>query len=462
MSDVDSDIENLIPLVTHNVPDNHLDISNMVTEKYQYKIIKNTSQLIKSDVWSTFGFPSKLQNGKHHAISGFVSCSNCYKTLSYDGSTKYMKKHKCLDLNVSISIEKNTCLLIIDKYMGKKVIIQKHDKEKLQEKIVLWSCLSIRPFTIVEDPGFTEVVKEAITLGQKYYGDINVENLITTAKTIGNNVHPIAEDYRRALKPILISQADAGCLCIIPDLWSDKVNLYILLSGGIGYRISNAFIGTVLKAYSYHYPLELSVEDIWVVITQGVGIHLNENAEKYRQFFVSHEGKKVLVVAVDDLVISIDERVSKGNLTIPAIYWPKAVRRMGDLIKANIKVDLATVITQPFSQTTTVQQAVFDACLMDTVKNYCDYRFSILCGIPQVTLLGSSDDFQTVLDRLNQLKIFFSYLHWWLDPLLLHVQKLKESAQGNPAIIWWWKTLYEHSVGCGGTFLTGWIVDFVP
>ncbi|CAF4262331.1 unnamed protein product [Rotaria sp. Silwood2] len=242
----------------------------------------------------------------------------------------------------------------------------------------------------------------------------------------------------------------------------ENIQLVHPLAGNIGYRIPNAFVGTVLIAYSHHYSLELSVEDIWVAIAQGVSIHLNENAEKYRQLFVSHEGKKKLIVSVDDLLISTDERASKVNLSIPVIHWPKAVHRMGDLIKANIKVDLATVITQPFSQTTNVQQAVFDACLMDTVKSYFDYDFSILCGIPQVTLLGSPDDFQSIIDRLNQLEIFFPDLHWWLNPLLLHVQRLKDSAQGNPDIAWWRRILYEGSIGCGDMFLTGWIVDFVP
>ena len=37
-------------------------------------------------------------------------------------------------------------------------------------------------------------------------------------KTIANNVHDLAEDYRYKLKLILIFQAEAECLCIIPGL----------------------------------------------------------------------------------------------------------------------------------------------------------------------------------------------------------------------------------------------------
>ncbi|CAF1299391.1 unnamed protein product, partial [Rotaria sordida] len=60
---------------------------------------------------------------------------------------------------------------------------------------------------------------------------------------------------------------------------------------GRNYRIKNAFVGAIYAAYCDHYPLELSVEDIWVAISQGIGIHLNQNAEKYRHLMVSHDGK---------------------------------------------------------------------------------------------------------------------------------------------------------------------------
>ena len=32
----------------------------------------------------------------------------------------------------------------------------------------------------------------------------------------------LAEKYRSLLKPILIQQAENNCLCLCPDLWSDK------------------------------------------------------------------------------------------------------------------------------------------------------------------------------------------------------------------------------------------------
>ncbi|CAF3383242.1 unnamed protein product, partial [Rotaria sp. Silwood2] len=161
------------------------------------------------------------QKGEPEIIPGFVRCFHCFKTLQYNGSTKYMIKHQCSNANSS-GIENHSVQQTIDKFVGKQIIVHKHDREKLKEKIVCWSCSSIRPFTVVEDSGFINIMKEAIILGSKYGGDLNIESVIPTAKTVANNVRHLAEDYRRKLKSTLICQAEARCLNIIPDLWSDK------------------------------------------------------------------------------------------------------------------------------------------------------------------------------------------------------------------------------------------------
>ena len=62
----------------------------------------------------------------------------------------------------------------------------------------------------------------SVLIGQKYTGTIDVEDLIPTSRTISNNVHSLAENFRHSIKPILLQQANDQCLCIIPDLWSDK------------------------------------------------------------------------------------------------------------------------------------------------------------------------------------------------------------------------------------------------
>ncbi|CAF2565097.1 unnamed protein product [Rotaria sp. Silwood2] len=257
--------------------------------------------------------------------------------------------------------------------------------------------------------------------------------------------------------------------------WSDKSNrkkkqILSLENGQTNYpmikdfhhRVKNAFVATIFEAYCNHYPLELSVEDFWVAIAQGVSIHLNENAEKFRHLLVSHEGKKTLILPVDSLRIPESDRSAGGNKSIPAINWPKAVRQMCQLIRDDMKMDLATLMTKRFSNTTNVEGAVFDCTLMDTVKSYYEYGFSLTCGIPQVTLRGLPTDFQELIDRVQQLKLLFTDFHWWFDALLPNLEKLKESAEGKPDIDWWQKICHQDNSGSGVNLLLGWLATFVP
>ncbi|CAF1078241.1 unnamed protein product [Didymodactylos carnosus] len=230
----------------------------------------------------------------------------------------------------------------------------------------------------------------------------------------------------------------------------------------LDHRVKNAFIATIYKAYCEHYRLELSVEDFWVAIAQGVSIHLNENVEKFRSLFVSHGGQKELTLVVDSLRIPDSERPSIGNKNVPGIDWPQAVNQMGELIKKDMKTDFAQLMTIPFSQTSPIEQAVFDCTLMDSVKAYYSCRFNFRCGLPEVTLRGSADDWQSVIDRVNTLKAYFGDFHWWFDSILPHLEKLKESAQGKPDKEWWSKICHHVGGGSGVSVISGWLADFVP
>lgn len=182
MSDIESDTENNTPSSTAKTPSaspcNSLNVNKQCyqpkqienllkisTDPKQYIIVNNESTLLKSGVWKNFGFPAKSQSDdKHEIISGFVSCFNCFKTLLFDGSTKYMIKHRCL-IPASARPEQVVHQELMDKYLPKKPVIQKQDKEKMKEKFVIWCCSSIRPFSIIEDTGFIDIVNESIRIG---------------------------------------------------------------------------------------------------------------------------------------------------------------------------------------------------------------------------------------------------------------------------------------------------------
>src|SRR5205085_8430863 len=85
-----------------------------------------------------------------------------------------------------------------------------------------------------------------------------------------------------------------------------------------------------------------------------------------------------------------------------------------------------------------IEQTVFDCTLMDSLKNYYEYRFTLLCGLPEVTLHGSPDDFQSIIARVDQLAGLIPDLRWWLEDLIRpHLYQLLATANGQPDLQWW-------------------------
>lgn len=64
----------------------------------------------------------------------------------------------------------------------------------------------------------------------------------------------------------------------------------------------NQYIAALHHAFAEHYGFVLNPDDIWLLILQGLSIHINQNAEKYRDTLVDFQGKKEIRVRHDGLV----------------------------------------------------------------------------------------------------------------------------------------------------------------
>ena len=65
------------------------------------------------------------------------------------------------------------------------------------------------------------------------------------------------------------------------------------------------FVEAVHLAYSDHLPLAISPDMIWYLITSGVSIHINKNAEHLRHTFVNHEGKEKIEIRPNWLIAKL-------------------------------------------------------------------------------------------------------------------------------------------------------------
>jgi hypothetical protein len=224
------------------------------------------------------------------------------------------------------------------------------------------------------------------------------------------------------------------------------------LNGFIAKR--NGLVHTVVDAYNQHYALVLRPDDIWLCILTQFNLFVNGEgrAEQLRSVFVAHEGKKELVI--------------EGSGTRYTADYGDMAKQMTQLIEENI-VDpsLRTWIIPSFTTTNATDVVVASVIMMATLQSYFEYRFSLRCGIPHVTLLGEKDDWEQIVRRIEKLKEYGPETTAWyrqLKPVVTRFAQAFDDGVADSADNreFWNRVVHWQPMGSGPTYLSGWITAF--
>lgn len=210
---------------------------------------------------------------------------------------------------------------------------------------------------------------------------------------------------------------------------------------------AHTFVEAAHLSYAQHVPLILSPDAVWLTIAQGFANHVNMNGEELRKRFVSHEGKKMILIEEDAFV--------KGS---PDNNWQGTFGKFSDELSKYIgkKRDL---IVNDFSTTSLIEKAASEIVLMDSMKSYFKYAVRTMCGIPTIILKGTVEDWQNIRNRAENLSEY--NLEWWTKSLGITLDEFVHAAQGNPDVKFW-DSMYKPDGGSGGPYITGWINTLVP
>jgi hypothetical protein len=210
----------------------------------------------------------------------------------------------------------------------------------------------------------------------------------------------------------------------------------------------NGFVGALHECYANHLPLALSPDDIWTVIMQGFAIHVTENAEALRGRFVDHEGKKTLLVELPGYV--------KGGTNNP---WEEGLAAFSAAIRENIGEKTHDLVVGNFSTTGAVERAASEIVLMGAMSKYFNYMGRTMCGIPEITLLGETSDWESIRTRAAALGEYD--LGWWTETLLPVLDQFVAASKGDVDIRFW-EGIYKVKNESGGPFIGGWVNTLFP
>lgn len=237
-----------------------------------------------------------------------------------------------------------------------------------------------------------------------------------------------------------------------------------VIASGIGdgelasYGLHPFFKG-MIDAFADHRPVVLTPDVIWFLICQGFAHYVNDNPEELRDLFVDHEGKI-------DLVVQSGKELLSGEAD-----WEAIVEGFAEQIRSNTKGEIADIMSGRFSTTGVNEHIVSQIVLMETVKSYFDFIVMYMsCGIPSVTLKGTPDDWQSVLDRTRKLRAYG--IGWWVDELEPVLTEFVKASKGKPDVSFWRSIVKKYRPGdtrglscgmdMGATKFDGWFLKFLP
>jgi hypothetical protein len=200
-------------------------------------------------------------------------------------------------------------------------------------------------------------------------------------------------------------------------------------------------------AFAEHRPLLITPDAIWLTLAHGLAQHVELHAEELRPRLVRHQGRLELEVRRDDFVPGASDN-----------DWPVAVAALAARVREHLG-GRASLFVSDFSTSSALDRTASQVALLGAMRNYFDYSVSSLCGIPEITLTGTPEDWAAIRARV---RVFgeLDAARWAerLDPILA---RLEETARGTIDREHW-RRFYKKEHMSGGERFAGWLGELFP
>eukprot|EP01084_Bolivina_argentea_P290535 499074_1 len=182
-------------------------------------------------------------------------------------------------------------------------------------------------------------------------------------------------------------------------------------------------------AYFDHYPLRIKVSHIWLLIMHALAAHIDVNAEKLREKYVTHNGKKRLTVVRTQFV--------KGS---PKNDWESIINEFAQQIDANTVNNVAKLLENDFSTSSNLEKIASKVALMDACKHYFEYLLRGGCGFHQITLDGNKNDWIKLKEKVELVFKDLVDKQWankWHKPLFDILDRFIMAYDGEIDCLFW-------------------------
>jgi len=191
---------------------------------------------------------------------------------------------------------------------------------------------------------------------------------------------------------------------------------------------------------------------ILLPLIQAAALYIDEKLSAKTPILGITPGKEKvkLVVRRDDFALGRDNP------------WHEIFTTFGELIKRDIGEENYHMLRGDFTTTGIHQAASYDVSLMSACKSHYSYHNMFLCGIPEIQLKGTNEDWQNLRSRALKIADFLE-ITGWKEALDNTIGKIilsrEEPTKENLSF---WCNLYRRGHHSGGEHINGWINLFFP
>ena len=231
--------------------------------------------------------------------------------------------------------------------------------------------------------------------------------------------------------------------------YSDSVTSFV--KGSSSTEMS--FINVVAHAYANHYSLEISPDDIWLLILDGIRLHVKYNRDALKDRFVAPGVDTAIVIQNDSL--SWDTTYAK---------WHGVIADLFDSLQQKLPAETGEPLNVKFSTTSPIDYNISRSMVMAIASEYYTYSLVESCGIPKIKVNGTKLDWNLLKDSFNKLASRLD-LEWWSKELNPILDEFINIFDGKINLNHWRK-IYKYpetdEYDCGSDMIKGWITKFYP
>ena len=298
------------------------------------------------------------------------------------------------------------------------------------------------PATIIERTGSTLIIKSdaSITVSSAAVETISMEDFVAPILHEVLSEKDIKNIFRHSIsKPFVIEQSSTQAARVLRS------------------SSTNSFLEAVHYAFAKHKRLVLTPDAVFLPLLQAAAQYVLKHSEDLRHVFVSHSGKEKIEVRRDNFVLGYNNNDWLGTLP----DFEAALRE-------KVKGDAANLAMDSFSTTTPEVHFTYVATMMCAMSNYFQYEVSTLCGIPEISIEGSLEDWQQLRTRFLRIAETFMQKTTdgcsWVRGVLCFLDEFISVKSGGAPNSNFWRDFYkfEGSRGSGSDHITGNVCILFP